>query len=131
MCTKPAGKAAEHAARIAGVLTILREVDAAEVQADEMSNATRLIDWYLGETLRLAAASMTDPAVAAANRLLDWLQGRSEAKISLRTICQFGPNELRSKACADAAMKILADHGWVTEASARPRVWNVVRGAHQ
>ena len=73
-----------------------------------MSNATRLIDWYLGETLRLAAASMTDPAVAAANRLLDWLQGRSEAKISLRTICQFGPNELRSKACADAAMMFVS-----------------------
>jgi hypothetical protein len=122
-----AGKAAEHAARIAGVLTILRDVDAAEVQAPEMSNATRLIDWYLGETLRLAAASMTDPAVAAAKRLLDWLHSRSDKTVALRDVCRLGPAESRSKANAEASIKILADHGWLTDASQRPRLWNVVR----
>jgi hypothetical protein len=122
-----AGKAAEHAARIAGVLTILRDVEAAEVEAAEMSNATRLVDWYLGETLRLAAASMTSPAIASAKRLLDWLHSRSAPSVALRDIIRLGPAESRSKAAAEASLKILADHGWVTEGSLRPRLWNVVR----
>ncbi|MBR1249179.1 DUF3987 domain-containing protein [Bradyrhizobium sp. AUGA SZCCT0169] len=122
-----AGKAAEHAARIAGVLTILRDVDAVEVEVTEMSNATRLVDWYLGETLRLAAASMTSPAIAAAKRLLDWLHSRSASTVALRDIIRLGPAESRSKAAAEAGLKILVDHGWVTEGSLRPRLWNVVR----
>src|SRR5260370_14853510 len=35
-------------------------LDAGEVEAAEMSNATRLVDWFLSETVRLAAASITD-----------------------------------------------------------------------
>jgi hypothetical protein len=125
-----AGKAAEHAARIAGVLTVLRSADASEVEAAEMTNATGLVDWYLGETLRLAAASMTSPAIAAAKRLLDWLHSRHEtdaSSVSLRTIIRLGPAEGRSKAAAEAGVKILVDHGWLTERSQRPRLWNVAR----
>jgi hypothetical protein len=122
-----AGKAAEHAARIAGVLTIIRDVDAPEIEAAEMVNATKLVDFYLSETLRLAAASMTDPAIASAKRLLDWLQARGEPSVTLRNVCQFGPSELRSKAAAEAGMKVLTDHGWVREASARPRSWTLVK----
>jgi Protein of unknown function (DUF3987) len=125
-----AGKAAEHAARIAGVLTVLRSADASEVEAAEMTNAACLVDWYLGETLRLAAASMTSPAIAAAKRLLDWLHSRHEtdaSSVSLRTIIRLGPAESRSKAAAEAGVKILVDHGWLTERSQRPRLWNVAR----
>jgi hypothetical protein len=122
-----AGKAAEHAARIAGVLTILRDADAAEVQAAEMSNAARLVDWYLSETLRLAAASMTSPAIATAKRLLDWLHSRAAPSVALRDIIRLGPAESRSKAAAEASVKILVDHGWLTEGGQRPRLWNVVR----
>jgi hypothetical protein len=53
-----AGKAAEHAARIAGVLTVVQDPSATEILEAEMVNAVTLVDWYICEALRLASASM-------------------------------------------------------------------------
>jgi len=41
--------------------------------------------------------------------------------IAFRDILQLGPSATRSKASADEALKILTDHGWVSEPSTRPR----------
>ena len=60
-----AGKAAEHAARVAGVLTIVSDLNATEISSGEMADAVALVRWHLGEALRLCAASMTDPATTA------------------------------------------------------------------
>jgi hypothetical protein len=121
-----AGKAAEHAARIAGVITVVQDASAAEIQEAEMANAVTLVDWYIGEELRLAASSMTDPAVIRAKRLLDWIKAQNAGAISLRDICRLAPAELRSKDAAERACKILVDHGWLSEQSQRPRAWAVV-----
>jgi hypothetical protein len=91
-----------------------------------MANAVTLVDWYIGEELRLAASSMTDPAVIRAKRLLDWIKAQNAGAISLRDICRLAPAELRSKDAAERACKILVDHGWLSEQSQRPRAWAVV-----
>ena len=52
-----ASKAAEQAARIAGVLTLWRDLNAAEVAASDMANAITLAQFYLGEAARLADAA--------------------------------------------------------------------------
>ena len=49
-----AGKAAEQAGRIAGVLAIVDEPDAKDISADAMGRACILMRWYLGEAARLA-----------------------------------------------------------------------------
>jgi hypothetical protein len=123
-----AGKAAEHAARIAGVLSIVENADCVAISAEAMTNATRLADWYVCEALRLAAQSMTNPATARAQRLLEWLQERYQppAMIEVREIVRRAPAELRQKATADEAVKILADHGWLVEANARPKRYRLV-----
>lgn len=116
-----AAKVAEHAARIAGVLTIIGNVTATEVGPDAMNSAIVLADWYLGETTRLQRAARTDPRLLQAQQLLDWLKTRGDSVFSFREIIQLGPSSLRVKAAADDALKVLASHGWIEEVSARPR----------
>jgi hypothetical protein len=122
-----AAKAAEHAARLAGVLTILENVDALAVDRGAMSSAVELVDWYVTEAVRLGADAAVNPRIVAAKKLLDWLQARSQADISVKAICQFGPNSLRNKAAADDALKVLSDHGWVKALNARGTSFSVWR----
>ncbi len=58
-----------------------------------------------------------------AKTLLDWLQGRADERgeVSFRDALQSGPGPLRTKAALEAALKTLADHGRIGEASTRPR----------
>jgi hypothetical protein len=51
-----AGKAAENAARIAAVLTIVERPDALTIEAEAMAAACELMTWYLAEALRLSGA---------------------------------------------------------------------------
>jgi len=122
-----AAKAAEHAARIAGVLAIVKDATTAEIGVEEMKGGIVLADWYVAETLRLHAAGRTDPKLKVAQRLLDWLHARNEEEISFRDIIKFGPGSVCTKAEADAALTILVQHGWVTEVSSRPRLLRVAR----
>jgi len=117
-----AGKAAEHAARVAGVLTIVADADAVEIAAAEVLDAVELVRWHLGEALRLCAASMTDSATRQAVKLLDWLRTNyaDGAPFGLREIVRLGPAELRSKRPAENAMRKLVDHGYAREHSSKP-----------
>lgn len=123
-----AGKAAEHVARIAGVLAIVGDVHAEEISAHNMLDAVELVRWHLGEALRLCAASMTDPAARRAVRLLEWLRTNHPAPntFGIRDIVRLGPAELRNKAPAETAVRKLVEHGYVREASAKPLKWALV-----
>jgi hypothetical protein len=105
-----AGKAAEHAARIAGVLAVVE--GSPEITRDCFERGAALAGWYVNEALRLAAASMTDPKIMLAARLLDWWQGKPEFHdaLSLRSVMRFGPADLRSKSVAESALRVLVDH---------------------
>ena len=116
-----AAKAAEHAARIAGVLTIYGDIRAAEIGEDAMACAAELVSFYVGEALRLQKAGRTDPKLQLAQRLLDWLRGTGDQRITFRDIVKYGPGALRTKDAADAALAVLISHGWVEEVSRRPR----------
>src|SRR5262249_35479259 len=105
-----AGKAAEHAARIAGVLAIVADFNVQEIDAEIMRDATALTEWYVGEAQRLAAGAMTDPRIDRAQRLLDWMRSRSDVPadgISIRWITRFAPTELRTKEAAESAVAVL------------------------
>jgi hypothetical protein len=94
-----------------------------------MDDAAALARWYLGEAQRLAAASMTDPKVARAQRLLEWMQARSvpEDGVSVRWITQFAPADLRTKAAAEGAVAVLVAHGWLRPRPGGKR-WELVGG---
>lgn len=122
-----ASKAGEHAARIAGVLTIVKNLRAEEIGLAEMENAVTLVNWYLGEAERLQSASRLDPKLLRASALLDWLRERDSDECSLRDILRLGPGFLRTKERADEAVGILIGHKWLSEISTRPRVFRLDR----
>jgi hypothetical protein len=122
-------KAPEHAARIAGVLTVFEDIRAIEISGDAMERGIRLVEWYLREALRLAHASRADLRLLQAGQLLDWLRGWAEDTFQLRDVLRLGPGQLRTKAEAERAIGVLIDHRWVSEMSERPRIFRLHRGS--
>ena len=121
-----AAKAAEHAARIAGVVTIVEDLHAREIGLSAMQGAVVLADWYVCEALRLQQAGRTDPKLLRAAKLLEWLQGQPGGMAGISAILTHGPNALRTKAAAEEALVVLAAHGWTVEVSQRPRIIKTV-----
>jgi putative DNA primase/helicase len=85
-----ANKAAEHALRLAGVLTLYRDINAQEISAEDIADGITLVQHYLSEALRLFHASMSDPDLELAEKLLTWAQQRG-SHIALVEIYQALP----------------------------------------
>lgn len=136
--TGTASKAAEQAARIAGVLTLWRDLDALQVQPGDMADGIDLAQFYLSEASRLASAATVSAEIDRAEALRRWLlESWPEAEVLVRDVVQFGPNPLRETPKARAALGILEKHGWlvlmeagtVARGAARKEAWAIVKGA--
>ena len=110
-----AGKAAENAARIAGVLSVIESHDTTIIEPAAMANACELMAWYVGEALRLSGQHRHPAALRNAVKLRDWWRARGGGEISLRDIMRTGPNAVRGKAEAEAALAKLDEHGWLVK----------------
>ncbi len=109
-----ANKAAEHSARIAGVLKIIADPDGREIQAVALTAAIELVQFYLSEAVRLHEGTKVNADLQQAARLLRWLHTSwAEEVVSLVDIYQRGPREIRDKTDATAAATILQDHAWL------------------
>ena len=118
-----ASKAAEQAARIAGVLTLFANPDAPEVTEATMGDGIILAQHYLGEALRLADAAMISVETKRADDLRRWLAddwpsrawelARDPRVILPRDVAQWGPNALRETKVAREALKVLAAADWI------------------
>ena len=118
-----ASKAAEQAARIAGVLTLWADLDVREVTGATMIDAIELAQFHLIEVRRLIGAPMVSGPTKRAETLRVWIVerwperaralGRDPAIIIPLDVMQYGPNSLRETKEAKALMAILADHGWL------------------
>lgn len=133
-----ASKAAEQAARIAGVLTLWGNLDAPEVTPQAMGWGIRLAQFYLGEARRLAEAGLVSEETAKAERLRQWLvESWPHDDVTPREIVQSGPNALReSKALAGPlSMLVKAGHlvplepGTVIRGGARREAYRIVIAA--
>ncbi|MBE9169875.1 DUF3987 domain-containing protein [Pleurocapsales cyanobacterium LEGE 06147] len=134
--TGTASKSAEQAARIAGVLTLWRDLDALEVDAADMANAIELARYYLLEALRLAEVANVSAEIDRANQLRRWLiEHWPEPEVLVRDVQNRGPNALRESPKARAALFQLEAHGWlvrldagtVVRGSSRKEAWRVIR----
>ena len=127
-----AGKAAENAARIAAVLTIVEQPDASTIETEAMIAACELMTWYVFEALRLSGAHRQPPALRNAIKLLEWLKAKRKTEVTRSEIMQFGPACVRQKAEADAAAAALEEHGWLIRAGdGKAAKWSVVKEAAQ
>jgi hypothetical protein len=137
--TAAGSKAAEQAARIAGVLTLWRDLNAAEVDIDAMTNGIELAQYYLGEAARLADAAAVTAEIDRAEKLRRWLLDTwPHAEILPSEVVRHAPiRALRESPAARAALGILERHGWlvplepgeVVRGAPRKEGWRVVRGA--
>lgn len=136
--TGTASKAAEQAGRIAGVLTLWRELGAQKVEARDMADAIDLAQFYLSEASRLASAALVSTEIDRAETLRRWLlESWPHPEIMVRDVVRLGPNALRESPKARAALGILEKHGWlvpleagtVVRGAARAEAWVIVKGA--
>jgi hypothetical protein len=136
--TAAASKAAEQAARLAGVLCLWRDLNAAEVSPADMADGITLAQYYLGEAARLADAATVSAEIDRAERLRRWLlKSWPHPEITSAEVVNKGPNALRESPKAHTALRILEAHGWlvpiepgtVVRGAARAEAWAIVRGA--
>jgi hypothetical protein len=107
-----ASKAAEHAARLAGVLTLFGTPDAQTVRGETMADAVKLANFYVSEARRLADAATVSAEIAEAERLRTWLFEKwGEPFISAADVAQRGPFQETDR--ARRLLGVLDRHGWV------------------
>ena len=132
-----ASKAAEQAARIAGVLALWRDLDAPAVTPQDMGDGIALAQFYLGEAVRLADAATISHEIDRAEALRQWLlESWPHPEIMARDVVRRGPNPLRESPKARAALGILERHGWLVpldpgtavRGAARKEAWRIVKG---
>jgi hypothetical protein len=132
-------KAAEQACRIAGVLTLWRDLNAPEVSPADMANGIELAQYYLGEAARLADAATVSAEIDRAERLRRWLRDTwPHAEILRAEVVRHPPiRALRESPAARAALRLLETHGWlvplepgaVVRGKPRKAAWRIVRAA--
>jgi hypothetical protein len=107
-----AGKSAEMAGRLAGVLTLYDKPGATVVIAKVMRNPIAIARWYLNEALRINETGMLRPEIVNATELLGWLREHPQHRTK-RALLQNAPNRMRGKANLDPLLRILADHNLI------------------
>jgi Protein of unknown function (DUF3987) len=111
-----ASKAAEHACRIAAVLTLMAKADAIAVDVDTMRAALGLTQFYINEQVRLAGAAAVSLEIGNAVKLQEWLKRTGHRHVTARTVMQKGPYAIREAPAAKAALRTLLEHGWLVTA---------------
>lgn len=133
-----ASKAAEQAARIAGVLTLWADLDALAVTPEAMGWGCELAQFYLNEARRLIDAGAVSTETAKAEALRKWLvETWPHDDVTSREIVRYGPNALRERARLTAPLSVLVSAGWLVplpegtfiRGAARKDAWRIVRGA--
>lgn len=132
-----ASKAAEQAARIAGVLCLWDDLNANNVRSSIMAQAITLAEYFLGEAKRLAHVASISVETERAESLRIWLQENwTDSVILPNDVVQRAPiRSLRERKAARAAIKVLVEHGWlvplkqstVVRGSVRREAYQVVR----
>ena len=130
-----ANKLPEHAARVAGVLTLIEDLGAIAISCRTLDQAIRILDFYTSEALRLFEAASCPPELRHAEKLLEWLKAWPEPLVGLSVIYRLGPNSIREAETAKKAVKLLEEHGWLLREPGRqivsgspvPEAWRIVR----
>lgn len=131
-----ANKLPEHAARIAGVLTIVDDPSSASIGIEALQRAIAIAEYFAREALRLFDARTASPTVRLAEMLLTWLHNKwTEPFIGLKVIYQYGPNLIRDAETARRTVAVLEEHGWLERAPSGTKVanaavkeaWRVIR----
>jgi hypothetical protein len=132
-----ASKAAEQAARIAGVLTLWADLNAPVVTGQAMAWGCELAQFYLDEAARLADWATVSGEIERAETLRKWLvESWPDPEVTLRDVLRLAPiRALRDRGAARKAIATLAETGWlvplppgtIVNGAARKEAWRIVR----
>ncbi|WP_442772643.1 YfjI family protein [Paenirhodobacter enshiensis] len=134
-----ASKIAEQACRIAGVLTLWENLNAAEVTPQAMANGITLAQYYLAEAKRLCETGLVSTETANAERLRVWLMEKwPHADVTPSEIINRGPGDLRDRKVIKPLLAILVSAGWLValepgteiRGAARKESYHIVRCGH-
>lgn len=107
-----ASKSAEQALRIAGVLAVIADPDARQVDRQTMEHAATLALYYLDEALRVIGTASIPKDVRDAEAILEWCRERGVGLVDSRRLLQYGPNRIANAAALTPAMGVLERTGW-------------------
>lgn len=113
-----ASKAAEHAARIAGIITMVENPQATAIASQAMDGAIQLTAFYLNEHLRLTGAGRQERQASVLRTLLEWLQERGTT-VAKKDVLQRTPRAIRNLKAAgiNALLSDLVQRGYIRDAS--------------
>jgi hypothetical protein len=132
-------KAAEQAARIAGVLTLWADLDAPEMTPQAMGWGITLAKFYLEEARRLAEAGLVSEDTAKAERLRKWLlESWPDNEVLPSDVLKHGPNALRERSKLSGPLGALVRAGWLValpegaevRGVSRKEAYRIVRAGH-
>jgi hypothetical protein len=132
-----ANKLPEHAARLAGVLTLVENSQATQIDHVNLERGITLAKYYASEALRLVGGCQISPDLQLAIKLLSWLHLKWDCPIiSLPDIYQKSIYAIKDKNTAHKIVRILEDHRWLIrlpqggniKGTPRQEVWRIVRG---
>lgn len=104
-----ASKAAEHAARIAGVLALFDSPEATTISLESTNSGIAILNYYIAEALRLFHAASDDQELLLAQKVFDWGMQQG-GMVALADLYRLGPNAVRDKKTAIRMMNILEEH---------------------
>lgn len=122
-----ASKAAEQALRIAGVLALVDDPNAQEIDQVTVIRAAEIALWHLGEAVRLAGTAELSKEVKDAEALLAWCHETQRTLLHSSAALRLGPARIRERDSFLAAVEILERAGWAR----REEAGAVIDGAHR
>lgn len=111
-----ASKAAEQAARIAGVIALVENPNATVISDEVMDCAIQVTGFYLSEHLRLTGSSKEIACHKQLHQLLQWMQSRG-SNVPKRDVLQKIPRPLRSLKAEglNPLLEELKDRGYILD----------------
>jgi hypothetical protein len=130
-----ANKLPEHAARLSGVLRLIDNIHANDIDLKHLECGIKLAEYYASEALRIQEQGYVNPDILLAEKLLQWLQNNwAHEFVSLPDIYQRGLNAMKDSKTARKTVSILEEHGWiipvengiVIDGKFRKEAWRIV-----
>lgn len=130
-----ASKGADQILRVAGVLTLVSDPDATQIDRDTVEQAGELVAWHLGEAARIVGTASVPLAIRHAEAILAWAREHGLAETHSRHVLRLGPGCVRTSVALREAMAVLVRHGYaeclepgsVVDGAPRRAAWRFCR----
>jgi hypothetical protein len=128
-----ASKGPAQALRIAGVLTLITDPDASVIGLEAIEQGAALMQFALGEAVRIVGTAAVPLEIRHAEALLGWCHASRLPLVHSADALRLGPGVIRTKRAFDAAVTELERAGWaipmdggcVVDGKHRRRVWSI------